>query len=93
MECTTLKIQTVNKYLDLLSSFIDAAISHRTSLGFNWAPLGIDVIANSLELRWTVHYKHKALRFTSDVGPDEGDYIFSKIINHISLVDSMELGG
>lgn len=83
----------MNKYFELLSAFIDAAISYRTPLGLTWAPLGIDVTANSLELRWAVHYKHRTLRFTSDVGPDEGDYIFSEIANYISLVDSMELGG
>lgn len=83
----------MNKYFELLSSFINAAISHRTSMGFNWAPLGIDVTTNSLELRWAVHYKHKTLRFISDVGPDEGDYVFTRVINHITLVDSTELGG
>ena len=76
MGCTTLRIQTTNKYFELLSPFIDAAISHRAPINFNWASLRIDVTANSLELRWTVHYKHKALGFASDVGPDEG-IIFS----------------
>ncbi len=83
----------MNKYFELISSLIGAAISHRTPMGFNWAPLGIDVTTNSLELRWAVHYKHNTLRFTSDIEPGEEDYVFSKIANHISSIDSAEPGG
>lgn len=83
----------MNKYFELISVFIEAAISHRVPMGFNWLPLGIDVTTNSLELRWAVHYKHNTLRFTSDIEPGEEDYIFSKITNHISSVDSMKSGG
>ena len=82
-----------SKYFDLLTAFISAAISHRSSMGFNWSPLGINVTTNSLELRWAVHYKHNTLRFTSNVEPKEEDYIFSKIANHISSVDSTKPGG
>ena len=82
----------MNKYFELISAFIEAAISYRVPMGFNWSPLGIDVTTNSLELRWAVHYRHNTLRFTSDVEPGEGDYIFSKITNHISSVDSTKLG-
>lgn len=83
----------MNKYFELLSVFVDLAISHRTPMGFNFPPLGIDVSTNSLELHWAVHYKHNTLRFTSEIGPDESDYIFSKIANHITSVDTMKLGG
>lgn len=55
--------------------------------------LSIDVSTNSLELRWAAHYKYDTLRFTSDIEPDEEDYIFSKIVNHISSVDSTKSGG
>lgn len=80
------------KYFELLTSFIGAAISYRVPMSFNWLPLGIDVTTNSLELRWAVHYKYNTIRFTTDVGPDEEDYVFNRIANHISTINAMKHG-
>lgn len=72
---------------DLLDCFISEAISYRHEMGFSWGDLTVNARPDLDVLKWNIRYKTFHKYITSEIYPDESNYVYNSIIDHIRNID------